>query len=222
MPNRDGSLSTPAPPSHIYTYAQDASAQAAPVQGARAPTAAQASDSASDLRMQQYHELLRRRREVLFQQLHAALPAQHKALLESSCNAVFNVHPPQMRRCPPPTRLLRRASHVAAPRALTSGVPSAVSLSNLDGRLRRDAQMPDCLGNDSMQGSICLHDADAMPALRPDPRGALQGLRLQPIRQPLQAQARVTAEHAARRRHTLFLLNPPSYWRHPPWHGALD
>jgi len=130
-----------------------------------------------------------------------------------------------LRRCagvPPPTRLLRRASHVAAPRALTSGVPSAVSLSNLDGRLRRDAQMPDCLGNDSMQGSICLHDADAMPALRPDPRGALQGLRLQPIRQPLQAQARVTAEHAARRRHTLFLLNPPSYWRHPPWHGALD
>ena len=51
------------------------------------------------LRLAQHHLLLRQRRDVLFRQLHAALPEQHKALLQSSCHAVFNSNPPRMRRC---------------------------------------------------------------------------------------------------------------------------
>jgi len=40
--------------------------------------------------------LLQQRREALFQELHAQLPAEYQTLLQSSCNAVFVARPPQV------------------------------------------------------------------------------------------------------------------------------
>ena len=52
----------------------------------------------SDKRAQEHLGLLKARRQALFEQLHAAVPSQHKAILQAACNAVFVAQPPRMRR----------------------------------------------------------------------------------------------------------------------------